>query len=184
MAFEEFRIVFPRSDFLALPLSVPIVDVRSLPNDAVSVEWETFITLADRLAVQSEIANLSQVGTTSEPFTVVNDGPIFAPNNTPVIVVQVTTPPLDAGTYQLSWVSMIRLTVAAANTAARSIINVNGIPQRHHWGEIVESAHNGSIPIKRLVGQTLTASLSIAKVGPGLVNAEMTGARLSIDKIG
>ena len=197
MAYENYRILFPRSDFLTLAgsvplpllttkllelsLATPIIEVRAAPNGAVAVEWESLISTQDRLAVQSAIANFAGEPTTSEALIVTAAGPFLAPSSTPVLALRLTSPPLDDGDYQLSWASEHRLTAAASQTASRVTLTVNGvIVQRTHWAEILETAYNGSFPIKRTAGQTIVADLHVSKVGAGPVSAELTRARLAI----
>lgn len=201
---SSFRRFYRRDEFLALPgtsdidagvlgtalgalvLSDPIAEVRLVapPGTGVVVEWESLPGAGVLPLVDAAIAAFVGGATTSQPFIVNVAGPITAANNTPVAVVDFTTPPLDAGTYAVSWLSQFRLTATAANTASRAIAIVNGLTQQSHWGEAVVHAFNGSSPVPRTAGQTLRVQLQIAKLGAGAVNAEMTGARFTVDKIG
>jgi hypothetical protein len=199
MSFDGFRIAFPRSDFLALagpvpmallttalialPLASPIVDIRSLPGGGVSVEWESLISAADRTLVINAVSIFTGGTTTSQPFTLTNAGPILASNNTPILVIDFTTPALDAGTYQAIWLSQHRLTAPASSTASRAVVLVNGVPQQDHWPHEVVRAYNGAATFQRSTGQTIQVQLAIAKLGPGAVQAEMTGARFILDRL-
>lgn len=200
MATQNFRIIYDRSEFLALSGSIqlpvltttllglsltsPIVDIRRTPSgNGVAVEWESLVSEADIDAVDDAIATFVGAATTSDPFVQTNAGPVTASNSTPVSVIDFTTPPLDFGTYDVKFSSMYRLVNTSANTAARAISIVNGSQQMTHWGEAVVSAYNGSGTLQRLAGQTIRVQLQIAKVGAGAVTAEMTGARISIDKV-
>lgn len=199
MAFDGFRIAFPRTDFLALsgpvplalltttlialPLVSPIVDIRPLPGDGVSVEWESLISAADRLMVVNAVSAFVGGATTSQPFTITNAGPVLAPNNTPVSVIDFTTPALDAGTYQVIWLAQHRLTVPASATASRAVVAVNGVTQQDHWPHEVVRAYNGAATFLRTTGQTIQVQLAIAKLGAGAVSAEMTGARFILDRL-
>jgi hypothetical protein len=148
------------------------------------IEWADFPSTDDITAIDAAIAGFTGGSTTSTLAVQTNNGPVVATSSTPVNVIDFTTPALDAGKYQAIWTSMFRLTATAANTGARAIVTVAGVTQQSHWGESLVTAYNGAATFERLAGQTIHVQLQIAKVGAGAVNAEMTGARFSIDKIG
>lgn len=167
-----------------LTLSVPIADMRITTAGGLVLEWAEFPSGADITAIDTAVAAFTGGETTSTLEVQSNAGPVTAGTSTPVDVIDFTTPPLSAGKYQVIWTSMFRLTATAANTGARAIVTVAGVTQQSHWGESLVTAYNGAATFERLAGQTIRVQLQIAKVGAGAVNAEMTGARFSIDKIG
>ncbi len=167
-----------------LTLSVPIADMRITTAGGLSIEWAAFPSGADITAIDAAIATFSGGTTTSTLAVQSNAGPVTASSSTPVDVIDFTTPPLSTGKYQVIWSSMFRLTGVAANTGARAIATVSGVTQQAHWGESLVTAYNGAATFERLAGQTIRVQLQIAKVGAGVVSAEMTGARFSLDKIG
>jgi hypothetical protein len=167
-----------------LTLSVPIADMRITTAGGLGLEWAEFPSADDIEAIDAAIAAFTGGTTTSTLAVQSNNGPVTASTSTPVDVVDFTTPPLAGGKYQVIWNSMFRLTAVAASTGARAIVTVAGVTQQSHWGESLVTAYNGAATFERLAGQTIRVQLQIAKVGAGAVNAEMTGARFSIDKIG
>lgn len=199
MPFDDFRIAFLRHDFKALmgpvpiellttalvnlPLKSRILDVRPIPGDGVSVEWGSHISFEDRQRVVEAVAAFTAHDTTSEPFSVVNEGPVLAPSSSPVIALEFETPPLDTGTYQVLWLSQHRLTLPVSATASRAIITAVDIIQVDHCRDDFARSFNGAATFQRKKGERLRVQLSIAKVGAGAVSAEMTAARFILDKL-
>jgi hypothetical protein len=167
-----------------LTLSVPIANLSITVPGGLVIEWAAFPSTADITAIDAAIAAFTGGNTTSTLAVQTNNGPVTASTATAVDVIDYTTPALSAGKYQVIWNSMFRLTATAANTGARAIATVSGVTQQAHWGETLVSAYNGAATFERLAGQTIRVQLQIAKIGAGAVNAEITGARFSIDKIG
>jgi len=167
-----------------LTLDVPIADLRITTAGGLMIEWAALPSSADITVIDAAIATFTGGTTTSTLAVQTNNGPVTASTSTPVDVIDFTTPPLSTGKYQVIWTSMFRLTATAANTGARAIATVAGVTQQSHWGEALVTAYNGAATFERLAGQTIHVRLQIAKIGAGAVNAEMTGARFSIDKIG
>jgi hypothetical protein len=167
-----------------LTLSVPIANLGITIPGGLVIEWAAFPSTVDITAIDAAIAAFTGGTTTSTLAVQSNNGPVTASTATAVDVIDYTTPALSAGKYQVIWNSMFRLTATAANTGARAIATVSGVTQQAHWGEFLFTAYNGAATFERLAGQTIRVQLQIAKIGAGAVNAEMTGARFSIDKIG
>lgn len=199
MAFDNFRLIFPRSDFkalmgpiphelltaklISLPLASPIIDIRVLPANGISVEWESLISPEDRRLVSEAIASFEAHATTSEPFAITNDGPVLGPSSSPVTVISFSTPPLDAGTYQVLWLCQHRLTLPASNTSSRAIATVEDVTQVDSHHHDTPRAFNGSLTFQRKAGEKLRVELAIAKNGIGAVSAEMTSARFILDRL-
>jgi len=200
MAESNIRRFYRREEFVALngpipldlisttlgdlTLSVPIANVAITAPGGLVIEWADLPSPTDVAVIDAAIAAFVGGTTTSTLAVQTNNGPVTASSSTPVDVIDYTTPPLAAGKYQVIWTSMFRLTATAANTGARAIVTVAGVTQQAHWGEALVTAYNGAATFERVAGQTIRVQLQIAKVGAGAVNAEMTGARFSIDKIG
>jgi hypothetical protein len=206
MPASSFRRFYRRGDFTALPageINVPvlvtalaalvfdvsIVDVSPLDfGDGVTIEWEGFPSVADVTALDAFIAAFIGGATTSQPFTTVSAAATTTTSATAVSKIDFTTPALDAGTYQIIFSSQFRMLANVAGEAARAISIITAAPaapvdQQDHWGESVVKAYNGSATILRTAGQTIRVQLQIAEVGPGVGTAEMSKARVTIDKI-
>jgi hypothetical protein len=181
------RRFYAREEFVALNGPIPLDLLSTTLNGltgGLALEWADFPSGADITAINAAVAAFTGGTTTSTLEVQSNAGPVVATSSTPVNVIDFTTPALDAGKYQVIWSSMFRLTAVAASTGARAIVTVSGVTQQSHWGESLVTSYNGAATFERLAGQTIRVQLQIAKIGAGAVNAEMTGARFSIDKIG
>jgi hypothetical protein len=160
----------------------------TLSGHGVIVEWiGEPPTVQDRLDVRTMIAAFAGGTTTAEPFITVEAGPVTT-TGAAVDVIDFTSPPLDEGTYQIIFSSQFRMTAVVAGEAARALWIVTASPaaastQQDHWGEAVVKAYNGAATIKRSAGQTIRVQLQIQEVGPGAGTAEMTKARVTVDKI-
>ena len=155
---------------------------------ALIVEWATFASEADRDDVIAFALTFTG-GTTSEaPIVAVNAGPVTAANATPVTVIDVTSPPLAEGTYQVVMSCQMRMQAEVSGEAARAILTLTTppatpVPQQEHWGFAVNHAYNAVATFNRQAGQTIQVQLQIAEVGAGAGVAEITNARVTIDKI-
>jgi hypothetical protein len=172
-----------------LGLATPVNETRIAQGGAsLIVEWATFASEADRDAVIAFALTFTG-GTTSEaPIVATNAGPVTAPNATPVTVIDVTSPPLAAGTYQVVVSCQMRMQAEVVGDAARAILTLTTPPasapaQQEHWGFAVSHAYNAVATFNRQAGQTIQVLLQVAEVGPGSGVAEITNARVTIDKI-
>jgi len=210
MADESYRRFYGQSAFLALTsgllaalplfktevgllaLTAPIVDVRLTVLGVqltVVVEWAARPSDNDLLLVDGKVASFVGSATTSEPIVAVSAGATTAANATLVDKIDLVTPPLDAGTYQVIWTSQLRMQAVVVGDAARAVLTITpsgGAPQTQmdHWGEAVVKAYNGAATFLRAAGQTIRVQLQLAEVGPGVGVAEISLARVTIDKIG
>jgi hypothetical protein len=178
-----------RTELLALVLTVPITDARmNLSGSAVIVEWlgEPPIT-ADRAAVANKVASFVGGATTAQPFVYNSFAVAASTSSTPVVKINETTPPLDEGTYQFSWTSSLRMQAVIANTGIQADITFTrsdgvSVHQDDAWDRNVKHAYNGSMPFPILAGQTVTSLLTFQRLGAS-GTAEMSGARITVDKI-
>jgi hypothetical protein len=196
MAETTFRKFYLLADFVAMAGAPPvagqvqtaldaigqIVLVGSTFNQSIFVEWPTLPSAGDLLAVGAVVAAFTGSSTTSAPI-IVTSAQATTTTGAAVSKLTLTTPPLDAGTYQIIFSCQIRMTAVVAGEAARAISTINGVSQQDHWGESVLKAYNGAATIQRTAGQTITVDLSIQEVGPGVGTAEMSQARISVDKL-
>src|SRR5690606_37777636 len=101
----------------------------------------------------------------------------------PVEKMRATTPPRDAGTYQVVWNSAIRMQAVIAGTGVEAKIRLERsdgafVEQTDAWDLNVRHAFNGAITFTLSAGQTIEAVLSFSRLGAS-GTAEMSGARIS-----
>lgn len=173
-----------------LTVSTPVIDVRRVdtPSSGVTVEWGTEPSGADIVKVDAVVAAFpGTLTTTSEPFVYASFAVATSASATPVIKINQTTPPLDEGTYQVSWTSSIRMQAVIANTGVQADLTLTrsdgaSVHQDDAWDRTNRHAYNGSMPFPILAGQTITSLLTFQRLGASGV-AEMSGARVTVDKI-
>jgi len=91
-----------------------LVDVRLAPyGDSVVVEWSNIALAEDIAAIDAAIAAFVGGTTSSAPLEVNSFAVATATDGTPVTKIDVTTPPLDPGTYQVIWTSSLRMQAVA-----------------------------------------------------------------------
>lgn len=202
---QNFRVIYDRSEFLALvgninlplltaqlvalPLTSPIVDIRLIPTGiGVSIEWETLISDTDFALVDALIETFTGGGTTSSPFEIESLGTSTDGTGSFITKVDFTTPALDPGTYQVLWDAQIRTTTLVAGTGVGARITLTrSDPISRVWDDSwdLNFAHHfgGGITFQVTAGQTIRALLQFQKLGAPAVLAEMSRARVTIDKI-
>jgi phosphohistidine swiveling domain-containing protein len=170
------------------PLSVPINETRlALGGAALIVEWASLPSSADVAAVTDKIPTIVGVETTSAPFEFNSFAVSTSTSNTHGMKIDQTTPPLDAGTYQVIWNSSLRMQAVAANTGVEGKIRITRsdgafVEQDDAWNLANRHAFNGALTFTLLAGQTIRVQLSHARLGAS-GTAEMSGARVTIDQI-
>jgi hypothetical protein len=179
-----------RTELLALVLTVPITDARmSLSGHAVIVEWSGEPpTVADRQAVRDKVAAFVGGVTTSEPFSVLSAGVTTAANATLVDKLDFTTPPLDAGTYSITYTGQHRLQSGASGDSAgvRLSLTFSGFPaffQEDEWPFALKHGYDYAVTGKVSAGQTVRVQAQLYKLGAGAAVAECSKARFTVDKI-
>lgn len=172
----------------ALDLSAQVAAVEIIGNDDVLlVEWTTLPTDEDLELVDDLVPVVVGGTTTSEPFIFQSFAVSQSTSNTHVAKIDETTPPLDAGTYQVSWSCSLRMASVVANTGVEGKIRLErsdgqAVEQDDAWDRANRHAYNGSQPFQIVAGQTIRALLTFARLGASNT-AEMSGARVTIDKI-
>jgi len=174
----------------ALALGAAIARVQLYGGeDGVEIEWAGPPSAADLQLVAELVPTITGGGTTSQPFVYESFAMSAANSATPVVKIDETTPPLDAGTYQVSWVSNIQMAAALANTGVQASIRLERLPdgaaveQPDSWDLPFPHAFNGSQPFQIQAGQRIRARLTFWRLGAS-GSAEMRGARVTIDKVG
>lgn len=172
----------------ALSLTVPPIDVRFTPQEhAVIVEWDQFPSAQDIVDLDAAVAAFAGGATTSEPFQYNSFAVATSTSSTPVVKIDQTTPPLDAGTYQVIWTSSTRMQAVAANTGVQADVTLTrsdgvSVHQDDAWNLANRHAFNGAITFQVLAGQTIRSELTFNRLGAS-GTAEMSGARITVDKI-
>jgi hypothetical protein len=173
----------------SIALGDPVVDVRAVANQSIVVEWAAFPTLADIALVDAAVASYTAQATTAEPFEINSFAATTATDANLVNKISFTTPPLEAGTYQVLWSSMLRMVAAVANTGVRGVMTLTREPgstqvqQETHWDLAQRVAFNGALTFRVTAGQTIGVLLQVSKIGAPAATGEMSGARVTIDKI-
>lgn len=174
----------------ALPTSVPIGAIALFGGEAgVEVVWDGLPESADIDALDALVPTIAGGTTTSQPFVYESFALATSISGTPVVKIDQTTPPLDAGTYQVSWVSNIQMQAAIANTGVQATIRLERLPdgaaveQPDSWALNFPHAFNGSQPFQIAAGKRIRVLLTFARLGAS-GQAEMRGARITIDKVG
>lgn len=171
----------------ALVLTVPIAEIRGLPDGGAVVEWATLPASGDLALVDAAIAAFVGGATTSQPFEYNSFAVATSTSSTPVVKIDETTPPLDPGTYQVIWTSSTRMQAVAANTGVQADITLTrsdgvSVHQDDAWNLANRHAYNGSLTFQVLAGQTIRSELTFNRLGAS-GTAEMSGARVTVDKI-
>lgn len=173
---------------IAPPLSLPVNETRiALGGAALIVDWAGLPSSADVAAVTALIPTIVGVVTTAEPFEFNSFAVSTSTSNTHAMKIDQTTPPLDAGTYQVLWTSSLRMQSVIANTGVEGKIRLTRsdgvfVEQDDAWNLSNRHAFNGAITFTLLAGQTIRVQLSHARLGAS-GTAEMSGARVTIDQI-
>lgn len=177
-----------RTALALLSLTVPVSDVRlDLSLNAAIVEWLTLPAAADITAVNAAVAAFVGGSTTSAPIEINSFGAVTTTSGTPTVKITHTTGPLDAGTYQVIWNSSLRMLAVIANTGVEgriALVRSDGatVSQSDAWDLNSLHVFNGALTFQILAGQTIAATLSFLRLGAS-GTAEMSGARITIDKI-
>ena len=206
MAFLDFRIIYERSDFLALSGAIPIrlltAQLLALPladaiteirltgpgGSSVAVQWETLPSDETIDTVDDFISVFAGGATTSEPIELESLDPTNDGTGNLVDKIDFTTQPLDGGTYQVSWASEIQMVAAVAATGvlARFIVTRSdgaSRPWRDSWDLDFPHFFGNCITFKVTTGQTIRVQLQFQKLGGAAATAQMSAARVTIDQI-
>ncbi len=185
---EENRALF-RARLAELNLSVPVSDVRVSSNgEALFVDWETFPSTQDRAAVVGAANIFVGTSTSEAPIEVNHWNAVLAPTTALALAVDITTPPLADGTYQVIANAMHRMVAEVAAQGSRATILIErsdgaSYQQQDHTALAFTQSFNLPITFTVTPGQTIRARVGVQKITGAGGTAEMTGARVTIDKI-
>ena len=207
MSFQNFRVIYERTDFLALvgnipikiltaqllqiPLASAITEIKLVgpsANPSVAVEWEALISDDDIDTVDDFIATFIGGATTSQPFEIESLDPSLDGSGNVIPKIDFITPLLDEGTYQVSWACEIQTETQVPNTGVLGILTVtrsDGASRtwRDSWDLPFPHFFGDCITFKAETGQSIRVQLSFQKLGADPVNAAMSVARVTIDQI-
>ena len=142
---------------------------------------------ADVDAIDDLVSTITGGSTTSQPFVYESFATSTTTSNTHQTKLDNTTPPLDEGTYQVSWVCSTKMAAVVTNTGVEAKIRLERsdgqfVEQDDAWDRANRHAYNGSQPFQIAAGQTIRSLLTFARLGAS-GTAEISGARITIDKI-
>lgn len=205
MSLEAAQKIYESSAFVSLLTSVNIgiltasIEALSLseppdlvlligPNRVRTVWLGTFPSAADVLAVDGAVASHTGGTTSGAPQQVENLGNVDATSGSFVTVFDVTTPPLDAGTYLVLVETELSMPVVQSNTAVQAEFRLGAGSGTLIGRTTVASATQptGFDPhamLARTAGQTIRVVLQIAKLGASAATARASNSRLSICKV-
>ncbi len=208
MSETTFRKYYAQSEFVAMAgvtvdasqfetflstvsLSVPLVEAYE-QNGFIAVEFGDLPSPTDLAAVDAAVAAFVAVPPTTEPLVVESLGITSAATSTLIDVIDVTTPPRDAGTYQVLWNCLVGMLATVASTGVRGVItltrtqgaDVVSRQWEHNWNLQQPQTFSGGITFECQAGATIRARLQVAKIGVAAATAQMAVARITADKIG
>lgn len=184
----EENLVLIQTALSELVLTVPMRSVTLVSTGAaIQVNWDDLPTSGDLALVDALVPAIVGGETTSQPFVYESFATSTTTSNTHQTKIDETTTPLDAGTYQVSWVCSIKMASLIANTGVEARIRLERsdgsfVQQDDAWDLVNRHAYNGSQPFEIAAGQTIRALLTFARLGAS-GTAEISGARVTIDKI-
>lgn len=182
---EVFAAFLATYGFSVAPSYVAVVGL-----DTIAVEWSTFPSQADLPLLTAAVQEFTG-GSTDAPIEVESLGVTTAPDGSLVDVIDVTSPPRDAGTYMASWNSIIALSSTVPDTGVRAVFTVTRTQgadvasrQWEHTWILQQPQHfGGSVTFLLATGGTIRVQLQVAKLGGGAAVAQLAGARVTINKL-
>lgn len=183
-----------RAQLTALALSVPLVDVRFAPRKSGAlVEFSAPPTSQDYGAVDGAIAGFAPSATTAAPLVAEQSGIASATVQDAVVeVLDVTTPPRDAGTYQALMTCMVGMLATVANAGVRGSLTYQLIrgaavaaerPYSHGWNQQEPQTFSAPITFECQAGDRIRARLTLTKLGAPAATAQLARARITIDQL-
>lgn len=208
MSETTFRKYYAQSEFLAMEsvsvdaaqfethlstvsLSVPVADVYEA-NGFIAVEFSELPSPGDIATLDAAVAAFVALPATDAPLEVESLGITPAASSSLVTVIDQTTPPRAAGTYQISWTCLLGMLATVANAGVRGVLTLTrtqgaSVVTRtweHNWNLQQPQTFSGCITFLCQQGATLRAHLQVAKLGAPAATAQMAVARITADKIG
>lgn len=209
MAFIDLKILFARSEFVAVPggqqlsrelllaylsqlvWSVPIIGLEIVPDGAV-VQWAALPSSADQTQMLAAVAAFPGGVTSRAPIEVESLGITPATSAVLVDVIDVTTPLLEEGTYACEWTTLVGMLATVANTGVRGLITWSRIrgavivsrAYEHNWTMQQPQLFGAGLTFTCQAGDKIRALLQVAKVGAAAATAQMAMARITIDRKG
>jgi hypothetical protein len=208
MSESTFRKYYPQAAFVAMGgvtaeaaqfqthlstvgFTVPLVTAHD-DNGFITVEFSSLPSPNDITTLDNAVATFVALPATDAPLVAESLAVTSATNATLVTVIDQTTPPRAAGTYQISWTALVGMLAAVTNTGVRGVItltrtqgaNVVARTWEHNSSLQQPQTFCGCVTFLCQAGATLRAHLQVAKVGAPAATAQMSVARITADKIG
>jgi hypothetical protein len=208
MSESDFRKYYAQSEFTAmatvpvdaaqfethlstLSFSAPVLDVYE-SNGFIAVQFNQLPSPADITILDAAVATFVAVPPTDAPLVAESLGITPATTSALVTVIDQTTPPRTAGTYQISWTCLLGMLATVANAGVRGVLtltrtqgaNVVTRTWEHNWNLQQPQTFSGCITFLCQAGATLRAHLQVAKLGAPAATAQLSVARITADKIG
>lgn len=207
MAFIDLKILYPRDEFVLLPVeqdirrdlflafiapmvwSVPIIGFEVLPDGAV-VQWAAVPSENDLDQMAGAVAAFPGGVTSSAPIEVESLAVVSTNTGALVDVIDTTTPMLEAGTYAVEWTSLVGMLATVANTGVRGVITLSRIrgaavvsrQYEHNWTMQQPQLFGAGLTFTCAAGDKIRALLQVQKLGVAAATAQMGMARISIDR--
>jgi len=176
MSESTFRKYYPQAAFVAMGgvtaeaaqfqthlstvgFTVPLVTAHD-DNGFITVEFSSLPSPNDITTLDNAVATFVALPATDAPLVAESLAVTSATNATLVTVIDQTTPPRAAGTYQISWTALVGMLAAVTNTGVRGVITLT----RTQGANVVARTweHNSSLQQP----QTFCASRSSARQAP------------------
>lgn len=173
------------------PILVPAADVYAV-DGFIAVQFSALPSPSDIAALDAAVAAFVAPPATDSPLEIESLGITPATSASLVTVIDQTTPPRSAGTYQISWTCLVGMLATVANAGVRGVITLTrtqgaSVVSRtweHNWNLQQPQTFCGCITFLCQEGATLRALLQVSKVGAPAATAQMAVARITADKIG
>lgn len=173
------------------PILVPAADVYAV-DGFIAVQFNALPSSSDIAALDAAVAAFVAPPATDSPLEIESLGITPATSASLVTVIDQTTPPRSAGTYQISWTCLVGMLATVANAGVRGVITLTrtqgaSVVSRtweHNWNLQQPQTFCGCITFICQEGATLRALLQVSKVGAPAATAQMAVARITADKIG
>jgi hypothetical protein len=172
---------------------VPFADVQLTTSGGVRIDWGAMPSEDDLSEVTSRIATYTGGSTASAPLVAEVPGITSATvQDVPVTVIDETTPARTKGNYEASWVSLIAMQAAVANTGVRGSVVFELIrggvvaatrDYSHGHRESEPQTFGSSITFECVAGDRIRGVLQVTKLGAAAATARMAKARISITKL-
>jgi hypothetical protein len=207
MSESSFRKYYAQSEFVAmntvpvdaaqfethlttLSFSVPVVDVYEV-NGSIAVEFSQLPTPGDITTLDGAVAAFVAAPPSDSLLEIESLGITSNPNTALVDVLDVSTPPREAGTYHVNMSCLVGMLATVANAGVRGVVtftrtqgaNVVSRQYEHNWNLQQPQTFALGIPFDCEQGAIIRVRLQVARIG-NAATAQMAMARITAKKVG